>query len=101
VIEGVIEGIGGIGEIEMVASEVVMTEGPEEISVIDLKAVSTAKSKVISQRIAQNVISHFISARKPREFNNNNGGDRKPYQRNDKSRSRSNDRKPRRKRSDS
>ncbi len=97
-IEGEIE---EIEEIEMVASEVVTIEVLEEISVIDQKVVSIVKNKDISQKIVQNVNFYLISARKPREFNNNNGGDRKPYQRNDKSRSRSNDRKPRRKRSDS
>ena len=74
-----------------------MTELPEEISeVIDPKVASTVANKGTSPEIVLNVLLQFISARKPREFNNggdrdrnDRGGDRRDRRR---SRSRSNDR---------
>lgn len=51
---------------EIMGSENMTTEGPEETLGTDLKAVLTATKKVTSLEIALNVIYRLISARKPR-----------------------------------
>lgn len=60
------EDIEEIEEIVIMDLEDTMTEDPEEISEIDPRAASTVARKVILPKIALNVISNLILARKPR-----------------------------------